>query len=490
MSVQFLDHVELDGTSRVRFIGDPVDAQDAANRRWVLDEISQGITEAGALDIEGVQDVVGAMLTGTGITAAYDDATGTIALTVTDAPTVGGRTPAYLLARGNHTGTQSLDTTTDSASRVAMLPAERTKLEGIADGATANATNAYLLSRANHTGSQSADTIVDGETNRVFTVEDDTKLMGIATGATANETNEALRDRTTHTGTQPLSTITGHDKAAHDALNIDAATLGGEDAAAIRARASHTGTQSLDTTTDSATRLALTPAERTKLGGVEAGATANADDAVLLDRANHTGTQSADTLTNGTANKVFTAADQTKLAGVAEGATANSTDAALRDRATHTGVQPLSTITGHDKAAHDALSINAASVNGMTAADIQAAVTASIVDGAPGTLDTLNEIAAALGDNPAAITDLMTAVALRNRTVAATIGDGTATSFLVTHGLGSRDVTVQIYETGGSFNTVNTSIARTTTDAVTVSFANPPAAGAYRVVVQGRPDVA
>lgn len=34
---------------------------------------------------------------------------------------------------------------------------------------------------------------------------------------------------------------------------------------ADRARANHTGTQSLDTTTDSATRLALTPAERTKL---------------------------------------------------------------------------------------------------------------------------------------------------------------------------------------------------------------------------------
>ncbi len=41
------------------------------------------------------------------------------------------------------------------------------------------------------------------------------------------------------------------------------------------------------------------------------------------DRANHTGTQSADTLTDGTTNKAFTAAERTKLGGIAVGATAN-----------------------------------------------------------------------------------------------------------------------------------------------------------------------
>lgn len=36
---------------------------------------------------------------------------------------------------------------------------------------------------------------------------DKTKLNGIATAATANATDEQLRDRSTHTGTQPISTI-------------------------------------------------------------------------------------------------------------------------------------------------------------------------------------------------------------------------------------------------------------------------------------------
>jgi hypothetical protein len=40
------------------------------------------------------------------------------------------------------------------------------------------------------------------------------KLDGIASGATANATNEQLRDRSTHTGTQPVSTITGLGTAA------------------------------------------------------------------------------------------------------------------------------------------------------------------------------------------------------------------------------------------------------------------------------------
>lgn len=46
-------------------------------------------------------------------------------------------TDAHLLDRANHTGTQSLDTTTDGVNRLAMTTAERVKLEGIADGANA-----------------------------------------------------------------------------------------------------------------------------------------------------------------------------------------------------------------------------------------------------------------------------------------------------------------------------------------------------------------
>jgi hypothetical protein len=121
-------------------------------------------------------------------------------------------------ARANHTGTQSADTLTDGTTNKAFLATERTKLTGIATGATANSADATLLARANHTGTQSADTLTDGTTNKAFLATERTKLSGIATGATANSADATLLARANHTGTQAASTITGLGTGA--AVNI------------------------------------------------------------------------------------------------------------------------------------------------------------------------------------------------------------------------------------------------------------------------------
>jgi hypothetical protein len=63
-----------------------------------------------------------------------------------------------------------------------------------------------------------------------------------------------------------------------------------------------------------------------------------------------------------------------------------------------------------------------------------------------------------------------------------------ATSYNVTHGLGTRDVTVQIYQTTTPYETVWATIERTTLTAVTIRFATAPTAGSLRVVVQGQAD--
>lgn len=42
-----------------------------------------------------------------------------------------------------------------------------------------------------------------------YTTAEKTKLSGVATGATANSTDASLRDRSTHTGTQAISTVSG-----------------------------------------------------------------------------------------------------------------------------------------------------------------------------------------------------------------------------------------------------------------------------------------
>jgi len=101
------------------------------------------------------------------------------------------------------------DKTADGTTNKVYTATEKTKLAGVATGATANSTDATLLARGNHTGTQLADTLTDGTTNKAFLATERTKLTGIATGATANATDAQLRDRSTHTGTQAVGTVTG-----------------------------------------------------------------------------------------------------------------------------------------------------------------------------------------------------------------------------------------------------------------------------------------
>ena len=61
---------------------------------------------------------------------------------------------------------------------------------------------------------------------------------------------------------------------------------------------------------------------------------------------------------------------------------------------------------------------------------------------------------------------------------------GSATSYAVTHNLGTRDVTVNVYD-NATYETVETDIARTDANTVTISFAVAPTSNAYRVVITG-----
>lgn len=71
------------------------------------------------------------------------------------------------------------------------------------------------------------------------------------------------------------------------------------------------------------------------------------------------------------------------------------------------------------------------------------------------------------------------------RKYATTIGDGSATSYTVTHNLGTKDVTVQIFETNADYNQIEADVQHTSDSAITVKFASAPTAGEYRVVIVG-----
>jgi hypothetical protein len=70
------------------------------------------------------------------------------------------------------------------------------------------------------------------------------------------------------------------------------------------------------------------------------------------------------------------------------------------------------------------------------------------------------------------------------RKYAETLG-ASATSYTITHNLGTTDVTVQIFEAAIPFAQVEADVQRSAANSVTINFASAPAAGEYRVVVVG-----
>jgi len=71
---------------------------------------------------------------------------------------------------------------------------------------------------------------------------------------------------------------------------------------------------------------------------------------------------------------------------------------------------------------------------------------------------------------------------IQNSTYAASIGDGSATSYAVTHNLGSKDIMVQLYD-ADSFDTVYADVVRTSVNVATITFSIAPASNDIRVLI-------
>ena len=67
----------------------------------------------------------------------------------------------------------------------------------------------------------------------------------------------------------------------------------------------------------------------------------------------------------------------------------------------------------------------------------------------------------------------------------ANVGDGSATSYTITHNLGTRDVQVTVYDNSSPYAEVICDVQHTSTTAVTLLFSVAPTSNQYRVVVQG-----
>jgi hypothetical protein len=67
----------------------------------------------------------------------------------------------------------------------------------------------------------------------------------------------------------------------------------------------------------------------------------------------------------------------------------------------------------------------------------------------------------------------------------ANVGDGSATSYTITHNLGTRDVQVTVYDASSPYAEVICDVNHATTNTITLLFSVAPTSNQYRVVVQG-----
>lgn len=110
---------------------------------------------------------------------------------------------------------------------------------------------------------------------------------------------------------------------------------------------------------------------------------------------------------------------------------------------------------------------------------------ADLVGSAPETLDTLHEIAEALGEDPNFATTILDSLAEKTKKHVASVGDGTKTSFVLTHNLNTRDINVMIRQTASPYAMVMTDVEMTTVDTITVKFAEAPTSSEYTITIIG-----
>lgn len=110
---------------------------------------------------------------------------------------------------------------------------------------------------------------------------------------------------------------------------------------------------------------------------------------------------------------------------------------------------------------------------------------AALIGAAPEALDTLGELAAALGENENFSETVLTDLGKKTEKFTKVFGDGIETSFTADHGFNSRAVTVQVFQNASPWAQILCDVELTTVNRVTLRFAKPPTTDQYTVVIVG-----
>ena len=158
----------------------------------------------------------------------------------------------------------------------------------------------------------------------------------------------------------------------------------------------------------------------------------------------------------------------------------NIAGAGATDGATEKGVAGFDS-ANFDVSANGWVQLDNTGVTAGSYGDASKSLSATVT--AKGLLTSLSEQTIAI--TASQVTDFCTAVetcVASNITYATNIGNGTATSYVVTHNLGTRDVIVQLYD-NSSYDTVRADVVRNTTNQVTITTNSPIATNDVRVLI-------
>ena len=277
------------------------------------------------------------------------------------------------------------------------------------------------------------DFVVASQTDENFTTADHAKLDGIEASATADQTAAEIR-----TLVESASDSNVFTDADHSKLNaIEASATADQTDAEIRA--------AVEAATDS---NVFTDADHSKLNAIEASATAD-----------QTGAEIKSAYEGESDTNAYTDAEKSKLAGIEASATADQSNAEIRAAveaasdsnvftdADHTKLNGVAASANNYAISSDLLDEDNMSSNSATKVPSQQSVkayvdteVAGVVDSAPGALNTLNELAAALGDDANFSTTVTNSIATK-----LPLGGGTMTGNIVMSGsetVDGRDLSV------------------------------------------------